>query len=170
MSFLRFAPVFVMFLLPFVVSFHVLLGEERGLPSFFATLIRTLVMMIGEFDYEDSVVPKATLLTYTMFFLFLFTVTVFLMNLLIGLAVSDTTRTLEKASRTRTRLQIETIQHVETIMPETLRRKCWRGFRKLKDPERDEHWLSIAGFRQCFRWLGLSKNAMRQEMSIYLGI
>uniref|UniRef100_A0A914PJU9 Ion transport domain-containing protein n=1 Tax=Panagrolaimus davidi TaxID=227884 RepID=A0A914PJU9_9BILA len=117
--------------------------------------------MIGGFDYEDSVVPKATLLTYAMFFLFLFTVTVFLMNLLIGLAVSDTTRTLEKASRTRTRLQIE------TIMPETLRRKCWRGFRKLKDPERDEHWLSIAGFRQCFRWLGLSKNAMRQEMSIY---
>ena len=27
-SFLRFAPVFIMFLLPFVVSFHVLLGVE----------------------------------------------------------------------------------------------------------------------------------------------
>uniref|UniRef100_A0AC34GC94 Ion transport domain-containing protein n=1 Tax=Panagrolaimus sp. ES5 TaxID=591445 RepID=A0AC34GC94_9BILA len=124
-------------------------------------------MMIGEFDYEDSVAPKATLLTYAMFFLFLFTVTVFLMNLLVGLAVSDTTRTLELASRTRTRLQIETIQHVETIMPEQLRRKCWRGFRTLKDPENGVHWFSTAGFRQCFRWLGLSKNAMRQEMSIY---
>uniref|UniRef100_A0A914QTN5 Uncharacterized protein n=1 Tax=Panagrolaimus davidi TaxID=227884 RepID=A0A914QTN5_9BILA len=88
--------------------------------------------MIGEFDYEDSVVPKATLLTYTMFFLFLFTVTVFLMDLLIGLAVSDTTRTLEKASRTRTRLQIETIQHVETIMPDFLK---YRPFRNFKIPK-----------------------------------
>ena len=125
-------------------------------------------MMTGEFDYEDSVSPKATLLTYVMFFLFLFTVSVFLMNLLVGLAVSDTTKALEKASRTRMRLQIETIQHVEVIMPEALRRKCWRGFRKLKDPEKEEHWFSMAGFRRCFRWLGLSKNAMRQEMSIYV--
>uniref|UniRef100_A0AC35GXV9 Ion transport domain-containing protein n=1 Tax=Panagrolaimus sp. PS1159 TaxID=55785 RepID=A0AC35GXV9_9BILA len=117
-SFLRFSPIFFMFLMPFVVVFYVHFNDNRGLLSFFQTFIRAIVMMIGELEYQDSIASKATTLSNIVFCLFLLIVTIFLMNLLIGLAVSDTSAMLEKSSRMRIKLQIQTIQRTEIDLPQ----------------------------------------------------
>uniref|UniRef100_A0A914QTU5 Ion transport domain-containing protein n=1 Tax=Panagrolaimus davidi TaxID=227884 RepID=A0A914QTU5_9BILA len=98
--------------------------------------------------------------------------TIFLMNLLIGLAVSDTTATLEKALRLRIKLQIETIHHIEIDMPETLRRHFWRGFRITKKTIGDDYEEDnpIGSFRQLFRWFGLSKDALKKEIPLNTNI
>ncbi|KAE9556621.1 hypothetical protein FO519_000027 [Halicephalobus sp. NKZ332] len=163
MSFIRFSPVFILFLLPFVVSFHVLLGTDRGLLNLLRTMIRTLVMMTGEFDYGNTIHEHPTFLTYLIFFLFIFIGSVFLMNLLVGLAVSDTNTTMEKAARTRLRLQIETIHHVETMMSEDLRRRLWRGFRTIKPGEKEGNCFDMKKISHWCRWLGLPKTAIKKE-------
>uniref|UniRef100_A0A914R6F5 Ion transport domain-containing protein n=1 Tax=Panagrolaimus davidi TaxID=227884 RepID=A0A914R6F5_9BILA len=164
MSFLRFAPIFVMFLLPFAILFHVLLGEKRNIASFLGTFVQILVMMIGELDYKSLGATNTTFVTTTMFCLFLFIVTIFLMNLLIGLAVSDITKILEKAAITRRIMQIETIHHVELAMPEFLRKKFWKGFcqneKAFKDFENEKHYFTTSKFRQWFKWVGLPKSAI----------
>ncbi|KAE9556622.1 hypothetical protein FO519_000028 [Halicephalobus sp. NKZ332] len=163
MSFIRFSPVFILFLLPFIVSFHVLLGEDRGLLNLLQTMVRTLVMMTGEFDYEAKINDHSTFLTYLIFFLFIFIGSVFLMNLLVGLAVSDTNTTMEKAVRTRLRLQIETIHHVEVMMTDSLRRRLWTGFKKIKVTEKDAPLFDMKKVSHWCRWLGLPKTAIKRD-------
>uniref|UniRef100_A0AC35GJ07 Uncharacterized protein n=1 Tax=Panagrolaimus sp. PS1159 TaxID=55785 RepID=A0AC35GJ07_9BILA len=144
------------------------MGFKRGKSTFFEATVRTLLMMIGEYDYRESIKEKATLLIQLLICLFLMVMTIFLMNLLIGLAVSDTTATLEKALRLRIKLQIETIHHIEIDMPETLRRHFWRGFRITKKTIGDyyEEDNTIGSFRQLFRWFGLSKDALKKEIPL----
>lgn len=124
-------------------------------------------MLTGEFDYEDNLEKNRIFLTYLMFFLFLFIGAVFLMNLLVGLAVSDTTTAMEKAARTRLRLQIETINHVELMMGESLRRKLWKGFRQIEDDSRPTvcQIISMQKISHWCRWLGLPKTAIKRDFS-----
>ena len=129
------------------------------------TMVRTLVMLTGEFEYENMVQQKPNILTYIIFFLFVFVGSVFLMNLLVGLAVSDTNTTMEKADRTRLRLQIETINHVELMMNEYLRRKLWRGLKTVKPGGERTNRCNIQKMSYLFRWLGLPKTAIKRECS-----
>uniref|UniRef100_A0A914PKL3 Ion transport domain-containing protein n=1 Tax=Panagrolaimus davidi TaxID=227884 RepID=A0A914PKL3_9BILA len=169
-SFIRFAPIFIMVLLPFVILFYVLLGEGSGIFAFFDTFIHTLVMMIGEFDYKDSVSSKDSFITSAMFCLFLFAVTIFLMNLLTGLAVSDTTKILEEAVLRRRILQIETIHHVEMILPKWIKKRYWDGY--CKDPleatviEKETHRFTSSKFRKLFKWWGMSKDAAKRIVKL----
>uniref|UniRef100_A0A914DH02 Ion transport domain-containing protein n=1 Tax=Acrobeloides nanus TaxID=290746 RepID=A0A914DH02_9BILA len=100
-TFLRFSPIFVLFLLPFSVTFHVLLGDSPGFINLLRRILQTIVFLTGEFNYEENIASSQYTLTYIMFFMYLLVGTVFLMNLLVGLAVSDTNDAMEEATKTR---------------------------------------------------------------------
>uniref|UniRef100_A0A914QXL9 Ion transport domain-containing protein n=1 Tax=Panagrolaimus davidi TaxID=227884 RepID=A0A914QXL9_9BILA len=116
--------------------------------------------MIGEFDYKDSVSSKDSLITSAMFCLFLFAVTIFLMNLLTGLAVSDTTKILEEAVLRRRIMQIENIHHIELILPKWIKTRYWDGYCKVPKEatqiEKETHRITTPKFRKLFKWWGIS--------------
>ncbi|KAL1398632.1 hypothetical protein pipiens_008810 [Culex pipiens pipiens] len=94
---------YLVLLLSFGVSFHVLLsdngdssGNETCGNSFDSfsrlegSMVKSLVMMIGEFNAQDIPFSKHQY-SYLMFLFFVFLVTMVIMNLVNGLAVSDVT-------------------------------------------------------------------------------
>jgi len=83
------------------------------------SLIKTTSMFIGELEFGDIPVnldsPLAPL-SYLFFLSFVFLIVVVLMNLMLGLAVSDTGIIREKAEIYSYLLQVETISYLESMM------------------------------------------------------
>lgn len=50
-TFFRFSAVFLLFILGFTFSFYMLLQNQGSFDTFSKALIKTVVMMIGEYDY-----------------------------------------------------------------------------------------------------------------------
>ncbi|XP_044317099.1 transient receptor potential cation channel protein painless-like isoform X2 [Drosophila rhopaloa] len=94
-SFLKFFALYSIFVLTFSLCFHILFSkpiEEGGAFNTFTkpieALIKTIVMLTGEFDAGD--IKFTSFYTYLIFLLFVFFMAIVLFNLLNGLAVSDT--------------------------------------------------------------------------------
>nr|XP_053632799.1 transient receptor potential cation channel subfamily A member 1-like [Cherax quadricarinatus] len=89
-SITKFIAAFFSLIIGFAISFMVLFHKKEAFISFPHSLVKTLMMMIGEIDYsnlmEDLEMPIITCLFLV---LFLFLVCVLMANLLIGLAVND---------------------------------------------------------------------------------
>lgn len=88
-SLIYFIMAFSSLLIGFSLAFRVMFYEDENFRSFFHSMVKTLMMMIGELDYEDLVAGDAPVLCYILLALFLFLVCVLMANLLIGLAVDD---------------------------------------------------------------------------------
>ena len=72
-------------------------------------IIRTSVMMIGEFDYNDIFHGEDDMhywLTYVIFCIFLLVMTIIIMNLLVGLAVDDIKGVHDEASLKRIAMKV----------------------------------------------------------------
>ena len=73
--------------------------------------LKTLVMMSGEFDYgdiffaDDGPVPYPTV-TYSMFVVFFFILSIVTLNLLVGLTVDDIKEFLDNAETKNLRLRV----------------------------------------------------------------
>ena len=52
-TFLRFSSIFLLFILGFSFSFYMLLQNQPSFDSFSKALLKSIVMMIGEYDYGD---------------------------------------------------------------------------------------------------------------------
>ena len=68
-------------------------GLQEFFNSPFLTIVKTCTMFIGELEFSDLPIPLSSPLmplTYVFFLAFVFLIVVVLMNLLNGLAVSDT--------------------------------------------------------------------------------
>ena len=52
-TFLRFSAVFLLFILGFTFSFYMLVQNQSSFDTFSKALLKTIVMMIGEYDYGD---------------------------------------------------------------------------------------------------------------------
>lgn len=103
-SFIKSFTLYSIFVITFTLCFYILFGkpqlDEDGNPvkpededfnkfsNPLAALIKTIVMLTGEFDAGD--LQFDTLYSYLLFLLFVFLMTIVLFNLLNGLAVSDT--------------------------------------------------------------------------------
>ena len=72
-------------------------------------IIRTSVMMIGEFDYNDIFHGEDEMhywLTYVLFCAFLLIMTIIIMNLLVGLAVDDIKGVQDQAAVKRIAMKV----------------------------------------------------------------
>lgn len=105
LTFAKVILIFAVLLLGFTLVFFVLLKEEDNFSSVWFSMVKVFVMMLGEVDYTDMLsdnvvnsakVPGTSILyvpfpelSYVLFVVFVLSVSVVLMNLLVGLAVGD---------------------------------------------------------------------------------
>ena len=75
----------------FALAFHLLLPDSRAFGQLGDGILKVLTMLLGEFDMVDTILedPASDWLTKIIFSLFLLLMSVVLMNLVIGLAISD---------------------------------------------------------------------------------
>ncbi|XP_013184439.2 transient receptor potential channel pyrexia isoform X2 [Amyelois transitella] len=109
-------------LVAFGLAFSVLFSNY---PAFHlpAGLVKTVMMMSGELEYEDIFYSNCTnsqiqypLTAHGMFLIFVLLVTVILTNLLVGLAVSDIQALQESAGLDRLVRQTQLVAHLESML------------------------------------------------------
>jgi len=103
MTFLRFSLICALFIVAFSLGFYALLAEQENFSNFGFSAIKTTVMMIGEFEFDelffdnvsnapddekDRILPYRTT-TLLFFVIFMSIMSIIVMNLLVGLAVDD---------------------------------------------------------------------------------
>jgi len=136
-SFCFFLLWYIFFIFAFGMGFYIMLHkdevksenttmiteEEDGLQTFFndpfLTVIKTCTMFVGELEFSDIPINLDSPLmpvSYGFFLAFVFLIVVVLMNLLNGLAVSDTGIIQEKAEIVAYLSRVETISYAESLL------------------------------------------------------
>jgi hypothetical protein len=120
LTFLSFMAGYVLLLIAFALSFYIIFrrsAEPHGIESFsnpLLSLLKTIIMFTGEFEASSLSFDTLPYTSHVIFLLFVFMVPIILLNLLNGLAVSDTdairktAETLSQVARARLILKIET--------------------------------------------------------------
>ena len=133
-SFFFFLLWYSLFIIAFGLGFYIMLhNDDSGLsqnqlsaedqnPLFNRTwlsLVKTSAMFVGELEFSDLPINQSTyhgMLAYVFFLAFIFLVSVVLMNLLNGLAVSDTSDIRQKAEIYSYISRVETISYMESVL------------------------------------------------------
>ena len=116
-TFASFLAWYSLFIIAFAFSFYILLhkdNEDNGKEYFDDvgfSLVKTFTMFTGELDFND--IPFNSHFSYGFFLFFLFLIVVVLMNLLNGLAVSDTGTIWKEAERQSHLGRLKTIAQFE---------------------------------------------------------
>ncbi|GMR48143.1 hypothetical protein PMAYCL1PPCAC_18338, partial [Pristionchus mayeri] len=132
---LRFSIIFILFIVAFSISFFILLQNRPEFNNIFSALMKTTVMMIGEFEFtgifhgeeDDKGKMHTPLMAYPLFLIFAVVMTILLMNLLVGLAVDDIKGVQEQAAIKRLSMQVDLVLQVECNIVGFIRRKVSRG-------------------------------------------
>lgn len=128
-TFLLFFTWYCLFIVAFGLGFFIMLHKEVVKDSkedeyvFFnkawLSLVKTTTMFVGELEFSDIPIDldsHLAPLSYVFFLSFFFLIVIVLMNLLNGLAVSDTGLIREKAEIYSYRCQVETISTLESML------------------------------------------------------
>lgn len=123
-TFLLFFTWYCLFIISFGLGLFILLQDENNkeYPYFnqvWISLVKTTTMFVGELEFSDIPIDlnsKLAPLAYIFFLSFVFLIVVVLMNLLNGLAVSDTGKIRDKAEIFSYRSQVETISTFESML------------------------------------------------------
>ncbi|RLU16292.1 hypothetical protein DMN91_012052 [Ooceraea biroi] len=116
----------------YALMFSTVLKNILKFSDFWMSLVRTVVMMMGEYEYEDLLSAdekgKAAFLPITsriVFFIFILLASIVLINLMIGLAVNDI-QALEREGHIRRLLkQAEFVAHLERVTSHKIFRSNW---------------------------------------------
>ena len=187
-TFINFVAIFVLFLLGFSFSFFMLVQNQVPFNTIGKSFAKSLVMMIGEFEYEgifeyfdescdsDSVGAECDYnnfnfyhqTMYVMFVLFAITVTIIISNMLVGLAVDDIKAVQETAVLKRQALKIKLALESIYKMPNRWRHK-WlptKDDRKSGSCEIALNRNSTNGFATRFQnWLDPESYISRQKVT-----
>ncbi|CAI4226496.1 unnamed protein product [Auanema sp. JU1783] len=143
-TFSTFFFIFVLFVVSFSTSFFVIMQNRPEFATPWDAIIKTTVMMIGEFEftalfYGDKEVHMERLfgpqLAYPLFLGFCIVMTILLMNLLVGLAVDDIKAVQEKAELRRKVLMVDLVLQVEITMPWLRRKRAVGKYRIFKNQQ-----------------------------------
>jgi len=126
-TFFMFISWYSLFIVAFGLGFFILLHKDQVeseddyifFNQVWLSLIKTTTMFVGELEFSDIPVDldsKLAPLAYVFFLSFVFLIVVVLMNLLNGLAVSDTGLIREKAEIYSYTSQVETISTFESML------------------------------------------------------
>ena len=91
MTVLNFFASYVWHFLGYAIAFHVLLPGSGPFALFTDSFIKVMTMLMGEYDYNVNFVqnPETSYVAKAVFAVFVVDMSVVLMNLVLGLAVSD---------------------------------------------------------------------------------
>ncbi|KAK7065169.1 hypothetical protein SK128_006956, partial [Halocaridina rubra] len=136
-TFIRFFIVFLLFIVAFALSFYTVLNKQFPFETPGKSLLKTSVMMIGEFEFDaifntPGEPPQYPAVTYIIFVVFLILMSILIMNLLVGLAVDDIKAVQDQAVLKRLAMQTQMVLDVEVMIPETLRRMYMRSKKSVR--------------------------------------
>lgn len=141
-TFVQFFPVFFLFIVAFALAFFALLQNQIEFANMGMAMTKTLVMMIGEFEFGDIFLSDTDNelndeinlkpASYIIFIIFVFVMTVIIMNLLVGLAVDDIKAVQEQAVLKRLAMQVELALDVEAVSPEFFRKRNFKRVETIK--------------------------------------
>jgi len=121
---LTFFSVYFTTLVAFALCFNILLPRSKAFDNPASSLVKVLVMMIGEFDYNesftwDAVTESGSLysnfVTQIIFILLILLVSIIIANLVIGLTVNNTRELFQEAGFYRLGKTVVQIQGTESI-------------------------------------------------------
>ncbi|XP_076445109.1 uncharacterized protein LOC143283010 [Babylonia areolata] len=130
-TFIQFFVVFFLFIVAFALAFFMVLQKQTAFQDVPRALIKTSVMMIGEFEFDSIFNDPSSSpvlypeVSYILFVCFLIIMSILLMNLLVGLAVDDIKAVQEQAALKRMAMQVELALDVERVIPDFIRRKAF---------------------------------------------
>lgn len=131
-NFSKFLCAYLCLLIGFGLSFGVLFANYKSFKSLLWGLLKTLIMMSGELEFEDIFYDENAKIIYpytahVMFLAFVLLVTVILTNLMVGLAVSDIQGLQQSAGLDRLVRQAQLVAHLESMLfSRLLRCLPWR--------------------------------------------
>lgn len=108
----------------FAIAFYILLPDYDAFANPLTAALKTLVMLIGELEYEgnfmspasDEPGPKPFVSTQLILVFFLLFISIVVMNLLVGLAVSEIDDVREKAKQISLEIMVEEIVRMEDLL------------------------------------------------------
>ncbi|KAK7871584.1 hypothetical protein R5R35_001779 [Gryllus longicercus] len=123
-TFLRFLIWYSLLIISFGISFYTLFHDARVdkegeniFEDLGRALFKTFIMMTGEFNSDDKIPFKSTNVTgHILFMLFVFLIAIVLLNLLTGLAVSDTQAIQNNADILSVISRIRLVYEIESMM------------------------------------------------------
>ncbi|CAF3986350.1 unnamed protein product [Adineta steineri] len=122
-KFLRFIPILIIFVLGFGFSFHMLLQNQNVYHHTFDALIRTVLMLTGEFNYEEHLYRFENengryyyQIIFLLYVLFCLLITILIMNLLIANAVGEIPPLIERANVKYSIMHIKLIMDYEIFL------------------------------------------------------
>lgn len=118
-NFAKFLMAYICLIVAFALSFCVLFPSYRPFNMPF-TILKTIVMMSGELEFEDifynnGVAPKYPVTAHIMFVAFVLLITIILTNLMAGLAVNDIRGLQASAGLDRLSRQAELVSRLESL-------------------------------------------------------
>ncbi|XP_068698482.1 transient receptor potential cation channel subfamily A member 1-like isoform X2 [Montipora foliosa] len=154
--------VFVFLVLGFALVFYILFQEQIGFHKVAHSILRVLVMMIGELDFgaifidtmeensRDHQNPLNPFPSIGFLFLFicLFLLTVALMNLLVGLAVGDIETIQKYATINRMEIQLQYQFEIEEAYPNFITRRAYQ-IEYVEKPNE----AKLDSFHRVMQWL-----------------
>ncbi|XP_012266246.2 transient receptor potential channel pyrexia [Athalia rosae] len=121
-NFFKFLGAYSCLIIGFSLGFTVIHQDYKSFKNPFVGLIKTIVMMSGELEFEDMFWQDSnSIINYpgtmhVMFLVFVILVTVILTNLLVGLAVSDIQELQRCAGLERLIRRAELVAHLESLL------------------------------------------------------
>ncbi|XP_023331663.1 transient receptor potential cation channel subfamily A member 1 homolog isoform X2 [Eurytemora carolleeae] len=120
-TFMSFILVFLIFVIAFALGFHMLFEYQEPFHNVSDALIKTVVMMSGEFDYENIFLRKNDgngpvpfpEISYAVFVVFFVLLSIITLNLLIGLTVDDIKTFLDDADLEKIKMKLEYVLEIE---------------------------------------------------------
>jgi hypothetical protein len=144
-KFVRFIPILIIFILGFGLSFHMLLQNQHVYQHTFDALIRTSLMLTGEFNYEEHLYridddngQYYYQMIFLLYILFCILMSILVMNLLIANAVGEIPPLLDHAHVKYSIMRIKLIMDYEIFL------STWN--------------FMLPNFKQCVqRWIETSQ-------------
>ncbi|KAJ8960311.1 hypothetical protein NQ318_004037 [Aromia moschata] len=120
-NFGKFMLAYICLFVAFALSFGVIFANYPAFRDLKWVLLKVIIMMSGELEYEDVFFTDGYPLKYPftahlMYFCFVLLMTVILNNLMVGLAVSDIQGLQQSAGLDRLVRQAELVAHLESIL------------------------------------------------------
>ncbi|CAF3688018.1 unnamed protein product [Adineta steineri] len=114
LTFLKFCLIYVFIWIGYIIAFHMLFIHKKPQFTYLTYSIpKTLAMLTGEYDFDDLFFPNGKVLqgsqaAMVLYSIFVFTMNIVIMNIMVGLAVSDVKSFRLNAKREHLRARIET--------------------------------------------------------------
>ncbi|XP_037074416.1 transient receptor potential cation channel protein painless-like [Pollicipes pollicipes] len=114
-NFIKFIFLYSFLIIAFSISFNLLFRTDEHFNTYWKALLKTVVMSTGEMEYTSLEFSRSAYSGHIAFFGFLFLIALVLMNLLNGLAVSDTAAIQADAELHSLISRVSLIHYIESV-------------------------------------------------------